>query len=95
MEKRSWTLDEEADVEVSGGWWQNGEQGRRMNGASAFVECGGVLGGQFLVVVGMGKGPTWCKWQFVSNELLIVRFQAGYLAPDCPLRTNGSGTGCL
>lgn len=63
--------------------------------ASVLVECEGGLGGQFLVVIRMGRGPTWCKWQFVSNKLLIVPFQAGYLAPDCPLSTNSSGTGCL
>lgn len=39
MEKRSWKLDTEADVEVSGGWWQEDwVQRRSMNGC--FSLCG-------------------------------------------------------
>lgn len=64
--------------------------------ASIFVECEGVLGGQFPMVVKNEVGEaTWCKWLFVSNKLLIVHFKAGYLAPDCPWSTNSSATGCL
>lgn len=69
-------------------------QRRRMGGARGFVECEGVLGGQFLTAVRIGGG-TWCKCLFVSSKLLTVPFKPGYLAPDYPLSTNSSGSVCL